>query len=86
MKKYIVSQCFRCYYKPEDKNADLYAGENFSKDVQVGEYTESEFIGLVGERFFKSNNFKKYTESGFLKIVNEQDITEKTAKKYNSLD
>lgn len=86
MKKYIVSQCFRCYYKPENSIESPYSSDNFSKDVQVGTYTESEFLSLVGEKFFKTNNFKKYTENGFLKIINEQDITEKTAKKYNSLD
>lgn len=86
MKKYIVSQCFRCYYKPENKIEAPFSSDNFSKDVQVGEYSEQEFLSLVGEKFFKSENFKKYTDNGFLKIISEQDVTKKTTKKYNSLD
>lgn len=91
MKKYIVNQSFRCYYKPDgdiksNKVIDRYGSKRFSKDVLVGTYTEQEFLALVGEQFFTSDNFKRYSDCGFFKIINEQDITEKTAKKYNSLD
>lgn len=86
-KQYIVSQCCRCDYTPKEteENKGRVRAYKFSKDLNVGTYTEDEFRKICGDEFIKSGKFEEYCEIGWIKVIEVRDITEKTVNHFNKL-
>lgn len=87
MKKFIVTQCFRCSLTPkitEDTKSKI-VPYKFTPDINPGTYTEQEFLGLLGKDFLQTENYKEIIENGWVKVIEEKDITSKSLKAFNKL-
>lgn len=86
MKTYKVTQTCRCAFIPEatEANKNKMRKYSFTKDLNVGSYSEQDFLALTGPEFIKSGKFKEYCDIGWIKVIEEKDVTFKAVTQLNN--